>query len=239
MLAVLSSRAGRPSLPRLFVILLVLAMALVSRRNISIFGLVAFPLLALEIDADWRRLPSSLLAKARHFLARLDGERMTMRWAPGLGILLVPLALGHGSVAGERIIADRFSETRFPVAAARFATANAIEGRLFTEMTWGGWVLHDWEGQRIFIDGMTDFFGESLLRDYVGIMSLMPGWDDRLDSFGISLVLVVPDRPLAYALRREAGWRVLFEDETAVLLGRRQAPTNAEPPTSTTRDPSS
>jgi hypothetical protein len=217
-MALLTVRDRRMAFPRLFLLLITVAMALIARRNISIFGTLVLPMLALETDFDWRELRIRWIVRARAFVRRIDEGSAAVRFAPGFAAIMIVLAALHGTVAGEAVVVDHFDESNFPVQAVRYGEANQIDGRLLTEMQWGGYVLYAWPGQRIFIDGMTDFFGDDLLREYVEIFGLAPGWDRKLDEHGITTVLLRPDRPLAYALERDRNWVAPHRDSTAALF---------------------
>ena len=56
-LAALAFSRRRPTVPVLLVLMANLAFSLISQRNIEFFALVALPLVALHLDAEWRALP--------------------------------------------------------------------------------------------------------------------------------------------------------------------------------------
>jgi hypothetical protein len=161
-----------------------------------------------------------LLEKVRSIFE--EGERAALpgRWVPVVGVLVVVLAATRGSVGGVDLVPDHFDPEVFPVAAVEHARRAGIEGRIFNNFTWGGYMVYAWPEQPIFIDGMTDYHGADLLEDYRTIFRLEAGWADRMQHWEIDLVLVPPQSQLDYELRREVGWTVQYEDKTAVLLQR-------------------
>lgn len=217
--AVLAVVPQRPTLPRLAVILLLFAGALVARRNIPLFGLVALPLLALHAQTAWNAFDPRLLRNMR--TAFLVGEAAARpgRWIPA--VLIVVLALGAvKDRAAAGLLPDRFDPEIFPVAAVEHARAEGITGRMFNMFGWGGYVIYAWPDQKIFIDGMTDYFGSEILDDYRAIIRLESGWVERMQRWDIDLALLATGSQLAYQLRREPGWTVDYEDDVAVLLRR-------------------
>src|SRR6185369_8300934 len=104
-LAILGTRR-RPSFPALLAIAVTTAFAFRASRNIALFGLVAWPLIAL------------------HLLKRPLGEsgsndsagRVGLVAAPSAFLLLLVGAL-HGRVAGRSFIANSVDADRFPVLA--------------------------------------------------------------------------------------------------------------------------
>jgi hypothetical protein len=77
-----------------------------------------------------------------------------------------------------------------------------------------------WPEQPIFIDGMTDYFGEDVLSDYVRISGVSAGWAEGLEKWDIDLVLMPPSADLLYTLKLADGWTTIYEDSTAALLRR-------------------
>jgi hypothetical protein len=207
-----------PSWPRLLVLIGSVGMALVSRRNIVFFAQTGVLLLALELAPWWERAVA-----ARPWVRRFGTNARTgVSWPYLLAttILLLLLAANRGMVAGAEVIADRFDARRFPVAAVTEARDAGLEGRIFHEFTWGGYILYAWPEQKVFIDGGTDFYGSDLLKTHQAILGLTPGWRDSLDVWRIDLALLRADSPLAAELGREPGWETWHRDTLAVLLRR-------------------
>lgn len=219
---VLALARRRLSVPRLFLMLFMLASALFAQRNIPLFGVLVLPVLALEYDGDWRRLSVRGLNHVRRVLQEGEAVAAPGRWFGVFGALMLVLAINHGRVAGFQAVPDTFDERVFPVEAVSWARQAGITGRMYHEFIWGGFILYAWPGQKIFIDGLTDVFKGDLIRDYVEIRSVRPEWDRKLNEYGITLVMIPPASPLAYTLERD-GWRSLYSDETAVILERPSA----------------
>ena len=207
-----------PSLPHLLVICAGVALALISVRNIPLFGLTAVPLLALHFDPTWRRLPDPGGFRGR--FANTAGQTSTWPWVAPVLILACLLAISRGRLGSRTLIADGFDPTIFPVAAVQHARSERLQGRLFTEFAWGGYVLYAWPEQKIFIDGGTDFFGEELFREYATIKRLVPGWRNRVRKWDLSLMLLRRESSLAHELAREPTWQLWYCDSLAVVLKR-------------------
>jgi hypothetical protein len=206
----------RPSLPHLLVICAGVALALISVRNIPLFGLTAVPLLALHFDPIWRSLPDPGGFRGR--FANTAGQTSTWPWVVPVLILACLLAISRGRLGSKTLIADGFDGTIFPVAAVQHARSERLQGRLFSEFAWGGYVLYAWPEQKIFIDGGTDFFGEELFREYATIKRLVPGWRNLVRKWDLSLMLLRRESSLAHELAREPSWQVWYCDSLAVVL---------------------
>lgn len=225
LLALFAIRRERPTFPRLFVVLFMLAGGMTSQRLMPLFALFALPLLAPEFDAVWRRVRiGQRLSNVRTIFEA--GERIAKPglYAPFVAVLLIGLAPMHGRVGGVQLVADRFDPTFFPVDAVSYARAQNIEGRLYNDFVWGGYLLYAWPEQRIFIDGMTCFLGSDIMRSYMKIHSLDPGWRDEMDRWGMTVALVRPGDRLAAALLEGGTWRKRYEDSVAMILERDLVP---------------
>ena len=207
-----------PSWPRLIVVLGGIGMALISQRNIVFFAQTGVLLLALELAPWWEHQVAS-----RPWVRRFGANARTGTNWPYAGVtvaILLILAANRGMVGSVEVIADRFNPERFPVAAVEDARTAGLEGRIFHEFTWGGYLLYAWPEQRVFIDGGTDFYGSDLLKTHRAILGLAPGWRDSLATWQIDLALLRADGPLANELAREPGWETWHRDSLAVMLRR-------------------
>jgi hypothetical protein len=219
----LTLRRRRPPLPRLMVMGIGAAFALISVRNIPLFGLTALPIFALHMDEVWRRLPDPGGVRGR--FETTATRTSSLPWALPIAVLLCWVAAAGGRIGSLQLIWDRFDGTVFPVAAVAKARAEHLGGRLFSDFVWGGYVEYAWPEQKIFIDGGTDFFGEDVFREYASIKGLTPGWRDLLARRDISLMLLRRESTLAHEIARDGRWGLWYCDSLAVLL--RRSPTTS------------
>jgi hypothetical protein len=221
-IVILARTSRKPTTNRLLVISATIAMSLLWRRNIGLFSVTGLPLAALLIPTrpSW----------ASRVLAVGEAGARPGIWA-GLGALAVVVAAsGTGGGAGRPRIAATFLAHRFPVAAVDAARAAGLGGRLYNDLDWGGYVELYWPGQRVFIDGRTDFFGPALFHEYMTVAGLDSGWRKVLDEAGVSIVLVPSTWRVVEALRRDPGWRIWYEDGTAAVAVRATAGSGGIPP---------
>jgi hypothetical protein len=219
MLALALSRE-RPNGPHLLVILAMTYFVLNARRNMQLFGVTALPVLAIHVNAAWKRLPDW-----RGIRGVFDRDAKTGITAPyvlALLALFAVLALSRGKVAGAEIIPNAVSPEEFPVAVVQRARAEHVTGRIYNDYTWGGYMIYAWPEQKVFIDGGADFYGPELTRTWSMIGQLQPFWRDSLERFGVDLALVPTGSAFAHELLREPGWRLLDCDATAALLQKRK-----------------
>jgi hypothetical protein len=214
--ATLALTRRRPSIPVLLVLLANVAFSLISQRNIELFALLVLPLLALTYDAEWRELP--VLRRAKEVFQREHAGAYSGAGAAVCAALLAGVALAGGKVGGLEVVPGRFDPRVFPADAVAEARRAGVEGRMFNNFIWGGYLLQAWPEQRVFIDGGTDHYGEKLFNEYIQVWNLDPGWREVLDSHKISFALVPPRSRLAHELIRDQGWAMWYCDSTAVIL---------------------
>jgi hypothetical protein len=233
-MAALSLKRDRPSLPRLLVICAGTAFSLVAVRNMALFGLSALPVLALHMDEAWRRMPDPRGIRGR--FEATAGKAATPVWTAPAALLMVALAVGHGRAGSLELIQDRFDASVFPVTAVEKARRERLQGHLFSEFAWGGYVDYAWPEQKVFIDGGTDFFGEELFREYAKITRMRPGWRDVLTKWDVSLLLLPRAGSLAHEVVRDGRWRAWYCDSLAVVLERTDASLPMTPPQADSAD---
>jgi hypothetical protein len=219
----------RMAWPQLVAFLGTTAFALHSMRNIPLWGLTALPLVAVHADQAWRSAAYRPLASVRSAFATGSDLARAGIWTGVSATALVLLAAGGGKVGMAQLLPDHFDSSVFPVRLVERARAHHVSGRIFNELTWGGYILNAWPEQRVFIDGQTDFYGESLSKDYAQLRAAAPGWSEMLDSLGVDMVLIPADAPLARALAQATNWEIADSADAARRLTRRYRPAAPSP----------
>jgi hypothetical protein len=212
----LSSR--RKSAVELLLVSAFTAMALLAGRNIALFALAVAPVLSRHLDsalAPWlERLPQSKPLNPV-VSARLN-------W---LLLVLVLVAVGLKGAAPLMPATSQQAVEKFePVAAVDFLLAQRPSGPLFNSYNWGGYILwRAYPAYLSFVDGRTDLFNDQLLNSYLEAWRAEANWPSILDEWGINVVLIEPEAPLASALR-QAGWRQAYASQQALILTRPSLP---------------
>jgi hypothetical protein len=190
-----------------------------AQRNATLFGLFALPLVVASVGDRIRAWSWKPIAGLRKRLAEDDEGAATVPWVLGAVALLLALVWSSGRIGPVRLVPDDFSPQRFPVAAVSRARSAGLDRlRIFNEYTWGGYILWAWPGERIYIDGMANFFGSSLMDEYVKVMSAAPDWQDILRRRHVRMILVPPGAPLAHAAEESGSWTVWYRDDVSVVL---------------------
>ncbi len=118
---------------------------------------------------------------------------------------------------------NEFLPTKFPLKAVDYIIANPIEGNMFNEFTWGGYLLYRlWPEQKVFIDGQTDFYGEDLTREFADVYNANINFEDILNKYSVNWVIVRQRSKLAYELEKNPGlWMLDYKDELSVIYSRK------------------
>ena len=210
----------------ILVICATVGFALLAQRNVALFALTGLPLVFLNFDEPWRRLPT--LGRIRGGFAAGAAVARNGFWFFSGVVALCLVALNGGTVFGARVLDDEFDPSTFPVEVVEDARSDGLTGRVFHEFTWGGWLLYAWPEQKVFIDGGTDFYGGDLLRTFISIHSMRPGWRGQIEEYEIQHALLSVDNPLAHELSREPGWGLVTCNATGALLSRSVEKTGEE-----------
>ena len=218
---------------RLLVILFSVYFGLYAARNIPIASillvLTATPLLAGAVEHG--SAAEELAPRARdvflgwkNFAARTAGTELGLRGhiLPLAAVLITfAVCLNGGRLGARTQISAHFDGKRFPVGAASFLAAHGIHSQVFNPDYWGGYLIYRLgPNYKVFMDDRHDFYGEPFVRDYIKVQHIQPGWQEVLDKNKVNWVLVPPDWTLANALKELPQWRVLYDDQHALLFGR-------------------
>lgn len=209
----------------LAVLLVTTAFALYSARNIPLWALTALPLVAIHVNREWSSVSWAPAAWGRRVFAVGVGPSQPGPLSALAVLGFVALAMRGGTIGRAQLLQDSFDPTVFPVTVVERARAAHVEGRIFNEFIWGGYILDAWPEQKVFIDGQTDIYGVPISKLYVSLRAAEPGWHERLDSLGVGIVLLPQDAPLSQWLLAGDRWQVADSANGALLLKRRPANT--------------
>jgi len=180
--------------------------ALRSMRHVPLFALTAVPLLAAQ-------------------LAGLTANRSTVEAPPRFARWLNPLLLGFVLLAvGLRFVSVLQEQSKseaemYPKAATDWVIQNRPAGNLYNTYGWGGYLIWRlYPEYPVYIDGRADVYGDEFIYDYLRIYTAQPGWEEKLESRGVTWVLVEADSAIAYALAESASWENVYHDNQAVIF---------------------
>ena len=194
------------------------AMGLHTVRNLPLFAVVTAPIYAMLVQ-DWAE-------KLLNWLKPASGPRESENTLRGYvwvmaATLLFGFILWRGIPIDQSGTGNVFLPDKMPVQAVDWLEQNPQEGKLFNQFVWGGYILYRlWPNQVVFIDGQTDFYGETLMREYMGVIGLADGWEDILARHDVSWMLIPRNEMLAKQLYTLDEWTPIYEDDTSVIFRR-------------------
>ncbi len=120
----------------------------------------------------------------------------------------------------DRQLNDRNSTVYPDTAALNYLQTFHPRGNVFNDYLWGGYLVWNVRQVPVFIDSRVDVFERNgVLADYLHAVRI-ENTLRILDTYSIQYVLFENDRPLTYLLRHTPGWKVDYQDKTAILFER-------------------
>ena len=169
-------------------------------RMLFFLGLIIVPILAPSLRLFPRPDPASDRPRVNALLMMCIAAGLIL-WFPSEATL-------QGKV-----------DSAFPTAALDWMQRQHIEGRIFNNYSFGGYMIWKTPEYKTFIDGRADLFVHNGTFDqYVQAINIDKSFE-VLDEHKVDYVLLQPGQPLAYVLQR-SGWKTLYSDQVAVLLQR-------------------
>ena len=218
-LVVIFALMNRRSLSASHVLLLggLVLMSLLMARNIPLFAIACTPILA-----EWISGKLSLSTRWVNLEKRFANLSTPNRWyvAP---LITVIVAFGYFAYnQSNNKTSFQFNPQVFPVQAVDWIESNQIEGRMFNDFNWGGYLLYRlWPQHQVFLDSQSDFYGEPLMREYESISIARGNWKDLFVKYQIMWAIIPFNSPLAKALATDSDWKSVYQDSVAIIFIRR------------------
>lgn len=192
-------------------------MSILMTRNIPLFAIASAPVLTelisktLNKNSHWRNFDQrfvNLTPSTRPFL---------------FPVLLITFAIGvfaYNQSQGRQTY--QFNPQVFPVHATDWLEQNPLEGNVFNDFNWGGYLLYrTWPRDLVFVDSQSDFYGEPLMRDYETILLAANDWRNLLEKYDARWIIVSPRSRLAQNLEDDTRWSIRYEDSVAIIFTRK------------------
>lgn len=117
----------------------------------------------------------------------------------------------------------RFADPReYPVKALAYLKEHPLKGKMLNYYGWGGYLIWNRPGEKVFIDGRADVYLPKVFADYRRITRLAPEAPALLEAYGIDYVLMPAAGALVQALRFSPDWETYYADKTAVILVKKE-----------------
>jgi hypothetical protein len=172
-----------------------------SQRDVWVMAIVA-----AAIIAPW-------LPTARTSLERPSLRVMTAAFA--VAILVTTAAFRMLGINSENLQARL--ALQMPVAAGDYIRQNGIQGPLFNDFNWGGFLI--WKLRMpVTLDGRQNVYGDQRMDRSVVTWSGQPDWASDPDLISARLIVGPVNAPLIQLLRRDNRFRLAYEDKLAAVF---------------------
>jgi len=227
-LIVVGFLAGKRRYTEALWILFLAHASLISVRHAPIYATVAAPFIACQLSEWWSasaaRMKKSQALRILHQLGTdlSSGFRWTSVW-PAVFILI--LVFMNEPLKWPR----DFPSEMFPTAMIHQHADLVAGGRLLTTDQWGDYIIYSYyPRQRVFVDGRSDFYGETLANQYLHLLQGAYDWREIMGRYGFDVALLPVDWPLSSLLKQDPSWRVVADDHSSVLFRRLSRPAQAK-----------
>jgi hypothetical protein len=194
-------------------------MAFISQRSIGPFVVVATPVVINSLGQAWLEWLSLIPKQIGRFYKPKQSKPFPVLFATMLNILIVGVLIFVIAMRAYFVSTTQQVHNGLPLKAVEWVRADQPEGRMFNAYNWGGYLQWELPEYPVFIDGRADLFGEKTIGDWWRIVNATDEGLALLDSWHVKFVLLEPGWPIADRLTQN-GWRVLYVDDTAIILGR-------------------
>jgi hypothetical protein len=201
-------------------------LALVAARNIPLFVIVAAPFVA---QAIWEMLNSLEHADAAAWLRRaMAGFRNAAaefgqtdrHWrlhvVSAAVAVVMALMIANPNATGK--LKPEYDPQRYPAKALSVLRAEPAS-RIFTDDEWGDYLLfHLYPGQKVFVDGRSDFYGQDFEQKYFDLLNVKYDWEQFLKGYKVDTIVLSTKSALAGAIKESTHWRIVYDDTVAIVF---------------------
>ncbi len=190
-------------------------MALFSSRHIPLFAFIAGPVLVKQAQLAFESLDGRLvtmLKRRMENLAAVNQSTVRFFW-PALGVVVVMALAAAGTIKHE------FDSAYVPTAAVAFIQQEIITGNMFNDDEFGDYIIYAaWPRYKVFIDGRTDMYGASRVKEYLTLSQARQGWESLMEKYQVTWVFHGANSMLSKILLERADWKLVYSDKVANIF---------------------
>lgn len=140
-----------------------------------------------------------------------------MRLAVASTVLVVLMAgASYWSLSSKKLL-QQVSEI-YPLGAVGYIHQNHLPGPLLNELSWGGFLIYAVPEIPVSLDGRTNVHSQDEILRSFPLWNGEAGWQNRPELQQANLIISNHQWPLAFLLRSDPRFRIVYEDKTAVLF---------------------
>ncbi|BBO86903.1 hypothetical protein DSCOOX_00830 [Desulfosarcina ovata subsp. ovata] len=123
---------------------------------------------------------------------------------------------------GKVILKSEIKKLKYPLENIAVLKKSGTPGNLFNQYRYGGLIILQLPGKKVFIDGRIDVYGPDIADEYDTVLEMKDGWQEIMKKYNISHVLVDKMTPLGKFLGRiDHRWKLAAEDNISVIYVKR------------------
>ncbi len=200
-------------------------LALMSRRQISMFAIFCCPILVKLISAMFEKYDKNTCYKLFKFATSI------------LGILIILLVFSIYTVDKQKDMKRRktqyIDENTYPVQASDWILENldAQNLKLYNEYNYGSYLL--FRGIPVFIDSRCDLYspefnenkekgieGRDIFSDALNIAGISLDYDKKFEEYGVTHVIAYSNSKLVMLLKENDAYKKIYEDDHFAIFER-------------------
>jgi hypothetical protein len=180
--------------------------ALYAARNIPLMAIFTAPIVAAPLSkADWARWPALELS--------LQVNHSSRGWPLVAAVAIIAITCVPRPTA--------MPGNHWPTAAVEFIRQHPEQftGNMINQYEWGGYLMEVLPEHKVFVDGRTDFYGETLLKEFSDVTALHTNWTQILDKYEVTWTLMPLEHRLNAALPL-LGWQAIYTNSATSIFRR-------------------
>ena len=140
-----------------------------------------------------------------------------------VAIAIIVLAVAALTVRSRQLSNEQLNAlvaVNFPERATAFVRSQHFPGPLYNDFNWGGYLIWRLPGLAVSIDGRTNLWGDRRIARFHATWSGVHDWQTDPELARARLVIGYINAPLSSLLRTDSRFRLVYEDELAVVFVR-------------------
>ena len=134
-----------------------------------------------------------------------------------LSLFLCLYGLGHIRDVSENSLAKAV-ELHFPAQAVKFIRSSQLPGPLYNSLDWGGYLIWSLPELPVAMDGRTNLHGDERIANSLATWNGSTAWNKDPELLRARLIIAQTGKPLTHLIRGYARYRLVYEDNTAVVF---------------------
>jgi hypothetical protein len=116
---------------------------------------------------------------------------------------------------------QRYEKKVFPVEAAAFMRDTGLRGKVYNDVTAGGWIAYHL-GLPVFVDGRLDLHGDKKFFEWFFARNGVPGWAEAVRASGADIVLIQTQAALAQLVVQSGEFALVHSDAAYSVAVKRE-----------------